>query len=205
MSARLPGSILAVFAHPDDAELWAGGTLALHAAQALAVVAVPHHDTVRDAEAAAGSKVLGTHLHQTDRLDTASVYHLLMDLRPDVVITHPLRDVHPAHRAIAQTVLDALPEAVIATGQPRRFYTCDSYNSLTLDGPVNATTIVDITTTFDTKAKALRQHASQPIEDHFGPMAENLGRLWGARIGTQYAEAFTAVPILGRLPGTTCL
>ncbi len=36
-------------------------------------------------------------------------------------------------------------------------------------------------------------------------MAESLGRLWGARIGTRYAEAFTAVPILGCLPGATHL
>ena len=35
-----PGSILAVMAHPDDAELWAGGTLALHARHQEAVIAV---------------------------------------------------------------------------------------------------------------------------------------------------------------------
>jgi hypothetical protein len=64
---------------------------------------------------------------------------------------------------------------------------------------------MDATTTFDTKMAALREHASQPIEQHFGPMAETLGRLWGARIGTRYAEAFTAVPILGCLPGATHL
>ncbi len=47
-----PGSVLAVMAHPDDAELWAGGTLALHAA----------HDAVRDAEARAGAEILGASL-----------------------------------------------------------------------------------------------------------------------------------------------
>ncbi|WP_407915982.1 PIG-L deacetylase family protein [Kitasatospora sp. NE20-6] len=201
----LPGSVLAVFAHPDDAELWAGGTLAHHAAHAPVTVAVAHHSPQRDAEAAAGARVLGTLLHQADALDVPALHQLLMDLRPDVVITHPLRDVHPDHRRVAGTVLAALPEPVIATGHPRRVYTCDTYNSLTLDGPLTADTIVDVTATFHTKIAALREHASQPIDDHFGPMAEHLGRLWGARIGTPYAEAFTAVPVLGRLPGATQL
>ncbi|MEV0537307.1 hypothetical protein [Kitasatospora sp. NPDC050463] len=102
-------------------------------------------------------------------------------------------------------MLAALPEPRIATGRPRRFYTCDSYNSLTLDGPVRADVIVDVTATFDTKMAALRRHVSQPIEEHVGPMAETLGRLWGARIGAGYGEAFTAVPLLGCLPGATQL
>ncbi|MFF3002007.1 PIG-L deacetylase family protein [Kitasatospora sp. NPDC057940] len=205
MTGSVPGSVLAAFAHPDDAELWAGATLALHAKYAAVTIAVPHRDEVRDAEARKGAAALGADLHHAPRLDHASVQQLLLEKRPDIVITHPLGDVHPEHRAVAAVVLGAVPEPRIATGSPNRFYTCDTYNSLTLDGPVHADVIVDATATFDTKMAALREHASQPIEQHFGPMAENLGRLWGARIGTRYAEAFTAVPILGCLPGATHL
>ncbi|MFD7902963.1 PIG-L deacetylase family protein [Kitasatospora sp. NPDC059747] len=205
MTASLPGSVLAVFAHPDDAELWAGATLAHHARHAGVTITVPHHDDVRDAEARKGAAVLGADLHQVPRLDHATVQQLLLDMRPEIVITHPVDDVHPEHRAVASAVLAAVPEPRISTGYPSRFYTCDTYNSLTLDGPVRADVIVDATATFDTKLAALHEHASQPIEQHFGPMAETLGRLWGARIGTRYAEAFTAVPILGCLPGATHL
>ncbi|MFF9647293.1 hypothetical protein [Kitasatospora aureofaciens] len=70
---------------------------------------------------------------------------------------------------------------------------------------MRADVIVDATATFDSKMAALREHASKPIERHFGAMAENLGRLWGARIGTRYAVAFTAIPIPGCLPGATHL
>ncbi|WP_033819851.1 PIG-L deacetylase family protein [Kitasatospora sp. MBT63] len=205
MTATFPGSVLAIFAHPDDAELWAGGTLAHHAAHAPVTVAVPSHSAERDSEAAAGTKALGALLHQAQLLDPAEIHRLLIDLCPNVVVTHPISDVHPDHRRISEAVLAALPDAVISTGHPQRLYTCDTYNSLTLDGPVRADTIVDTTATFSTKMQALRQHASQPIETHFGPMAEHLGRLWGARIGTTYAEAFTALPILGRLPAATQL
>ncbi|MGW2544046.1 PIG-L deacetylase family protein [Kitasatospora sp. NPDC001574] len=205
MSPEPPGSVLALFAHPDDAELWAGATLAHHAQHAMVTVAVPRRDEQRDREAREGAAVLGTQLRQLERLDEEAVHRLLLETLPDVVITHPLNDVHPEHRAVAHTVLAAIPEPRIATGRPRRLYTCDSYNSLTLDGPVRADVIVEVTATFPTKMAALRKHASQPIEQHFGPMAETLGRLWGARIGTAHGEAFTSVPILGCVPGANAL
>lgn len=61
---RTAGSVLAAFAHPDDAELWAGATLTLHARHAAATDPVPHHDDVRDAEARKGSAALGADLCQ---------------------------------------------------------------------------------------------------------------------------------------------
>lgn len=93
-------------------------------------------------------------------------------------------------------------ERARAPGHPQRVYTTDTYNSLTLNGPVNAHAIIDITPTYEQKRRALAAHAgTQPIEEHFGPMADNLSRLWGARIGVPRAEAFMPIPVLGRLPG----
>ncbi|MFE3205952.1 PIG-L deacetylase family protein [Embleya sp. NPDC059237] len=192
-------------AHPDDAELWCGGTLALHARHADVLVAVAAHDRLRDREAATGAAELGADLRLIPGIDAGAVHDLINAFRPEVVVTHPIRDVHPQHAAVAWTVVEALPEVVIATGHPRRLYTCDTYNSLTLDGPVHADTIVDVTATFPTKMRALRAHTSQPIEDHFGPMADTLARLWGARIDAARAEAYTAIPILGRVPASPCL
>ncbi|WNV91876.1 PIG-L family deacetylase [Umezawaea sp. Da 62-37] len=201
-----PGSVLTVMAHPDDAELWAGGTLALCAAAGAATtIAVPRHPEPRATEAAAGAAVLGAGLYQIEHATAAALGELLRETRPEVVITHPLRDVHPDHRHIVEALLDALPEVVIATGYPRRVYTTDSYNGLTLDGPVSAHTIVDITDTWGAKRRAVAAHVSQPVAEHFGPMAETLARLWGARIGVAYAENFIPLPVLGRLPAATAL
>jgi len=159
------------------------------------------------AEAAEGAELLGAQLHALDNpLTPEAVGALIVGLRPEVVITHPTADVHPDHRATAEAVLAAVPEAVISSGFPRRLYTCDSYNSLTLTGPLPPAVIIDITATYLLKMQALAAHsATQPISDHFGPMANILARLWGARIGTEYGEPFTRVPILGRLPRATRL
>lgn len=65
--------------------------------------------------------------------------------------------------------------------------------------------IVDVTTTFEQKMRALNKHASQPVAGHFGPMARALSALWGARTGVAHAEAFTPLPLLGRVPGAAHL
>jgi len=188
-------------AHPDDAELWAGGTLALHRAAGAAVTVVVrrHRDEVRNREAVRSARILGVDLHQPDELTWPWLSDLLVELRPQIAVTHPLRDVHPGHRETAELAVEALTGAVAACGYPRHVYTCDSYNSLTLDGPVPAGTIVDITATFDTKMRALAAHASQPVDQQYRPMADTLSRLWGARVGVARAEAFVPLPLLGRL------
>lgn len=183
------------------------GTLALHARHAPVDLAIPRHQPARTAEAEAAAAVLGARLHiLTAPASPQAIGDLIARSRPEVVITHPLADVHPGHRHIAAMVLPALPEAVITTRHPRRVYTTDTYNSLTLHGPVHASVIVDITATFEVKAKALAAHGgTQPIASHFGPVAETLARLWGARIGVRYGKAFMPVPVLGRLPAAARL
>lgn len=136
-----------------------------------------------------------------DELTPATVNALLTQHRPDVVITHPSNDIRPEHRGCAQTLLTALPDVVITTGRPSRVYHCDGYNNLDMTGqPLALPVIIDITGTWKTKIAALQAHESQPILNHFGPMSDTLARLHGSRIGVTRAEAFRAVPVLGRLP-----
>jgi LmbE family N-acetylglucosaminyl deacetylase len=200
-------TLLTIMAHPDDAELWAGGTIARHIhAGGTATIAVTKHDPVRADEAAAAAQILGAGLYLLDELAPASIATLLIDVRPDVVITHPTDDIHPEHRRCAEHLLAALPQVVIATGHPTRVYHCDGYNNLNQHGkPLELPTIVDISEHWETKIAALRAHTSQPIHDHFGPMADALSRLHGMRIGSARAEAFHPMPVLGRLPATEAL
>jgi LmbE family N-acetylglucosaminyl deacetylase len=191
-------------AHADDAELWAGGTLTIHAQTGAPVtIAVPRANEMRDQEAAAGAQTLGTSLRLLDELTTDALRGLLTELRPEIVITHNPGDIHPDHQQVAQALLAALPEVVITTGHPHRVYSCDGYHNLHRDGrPLHLPVIVDVTAVWETKMRALAGHVSQPIDEHFAPMAETLGRLHGGRIGVPYAEAFAPVPVLGRLPAS---
>jgi LmbE family N-acetylglucosaminyl deacetylase len=54
----------------------------------------------------------------------------MVDHEPEVAITHLVDDVHPDHRHTAEAVLVVSPQAVIATGRPRRVNSCDSYHHL---------------------------------------------------------------------------
>jgi LmbE family N-acetylglucosaminyl deacetylase len=194
--------LLTVMAHPDDPELWAGGTIARHVhTGGTATIAVAKNDSIRAAEAATGAQILGAGLYLFDELSPAAISTLLAEVHPDIVITHSTDDIHPEHRRCAQHLLTALPEVVITTGHPSRVYNCDGYNNLDQHGkPMYLPTIIDVTEHWPTKIAALQAHESQPILDHFGPMAEALSRLHGMRIGTAHAEAFRPLPVLGRLP-----
>ncbi|GAB3160970.1 PIG-L family deacetylase [Micromonospora sonneratiae] len=203
-----PASVLlTVMAHPDDAELWAGGTIARHVHNGgTAIIAVPHHDAIRDAEAKSGARLLEADLCLMEQLSVSTVATMLRQVRPDVLITHPTSDIHPDHRRCAEVVLSALPDVVITTGHPKRAYHSDGYNNLDQHGrPLDLPIIIDVTSHWSTKLDALRLHGSQPINDHFEPMAEALGNLHGRRINSARAEAFRAVPILGCLPAAAGL
>lgn len=207
MVAPSPVSILVIMAHSDDAELWAGATLATaHASGSAVTIAIPRHSPERDAEAAASADILGATLTALTTVTTQAIHDLLITARPEVAITHHPDDTHPDHRTVAESVNAALPNAVITTGYPRRVYACDSYNNLDRHGhPLHLPTIIDGTASWPTKKRALAMHRSQPIVDHFGPMADTLGQLHGRRIGTTYAEAFQPQPILGRIPPRSSL
>ena len=58
----------------------------------------------------------------------ASSMSSIAEVRPDVLITHLLTDVHAEHRETAEAVLAALPQVVITTGRPLRVYAVDTYN-----------------------------------------------------------------------------
>lgn len=198
------GNVVAITAHPDDAELWMGGTLALHAATSKVTILVATKDDIRRAEAIRGGHVLGATVEIVEHHSAASCEEVLRRVLPDIVVTHRIDDVHDDHREIAALVLRVIPQVVIDQGKPLRLYSCDSYESLTIHGKVEGRVIVDISQTYATKQRALAEHQSQPLQ-HFSSMAERLGNSWGGRIGVSWAEAFDPIPILGRLPGSSHL
>ena len=128
--AGQPPRILLIGAHPDDADIKAGGTAARWAALGFAVRLVSltdgragHHAMHgeplvcrRRAEAQAAAAVIGASYevldHPDGELDDRLEYRrelirLIRSFRPDLIVTHRSTDYHPDHRFAGLLVQDA--------------------------------------------------------------------------------------------------
>jgi LmbE family N-acetylglucosaminyl deacetylase len=116
--------VLAVVAHPDDAELLCAGTLARARADRAAIGVcvccrgnngqplkpIPNLAAVRRREMAAAARILGAELYTAGISDAAlsdtpairqKVTEVLRRFRPTLVLAHAPEDYHPDHRAAA--------------------------------------------------------------------------------------------------------
>jgi bacillithiol biosynthesis deacetylase BshB1 len=172
-------------AHPDDSELFAGGTL-VQCARRGARVGIVHltrgergtrgTPEERRAEAIAAADVLGipeANVHLLDlgdgRIENTEenrlvLIDLIRRLRPRAVLHHHPEDRHPDHRRAAELVADACYLAGVGgfrTDHPpfrpdaRFMY----LNNRTLS--VSPTFVVDVSDVFESKRQALAAYASQ--------------------------------------------
>jgi len=178
-----PLDILAVAAHPDDAELTCGGTLARAAEQGyrVGVLDLTRGETasrgtpeLRAEEAAAASEVLGlaaranaglpdAHLENSHETRRAVVGHL-RDLRPRVVILPFQRGRHPDHRIASELARDACFLAGLAhydggpAARPHKILYALAYR----EDPVKPTFVVPLSEgQFAKKIESIRCYASQ--------------------------------------------
>jgi LmbE family N-acetylglucosaminyl deacetylase len=199
--------ILAVYAHPDDAEIWAGGTLLAHRAQGdhTAICVLTHAGTDRALEARRGAAALGADLHHRAFPDRAlrdgepaieAVAQVLRHERPQIIITHWADDSHPDHRATWAIVRSAIMLAE-AESDVRALFWSDTYNGAGETGLFQPDTFVDVSGHWEAKLEALTAHQSQGPE-HYVAMVSRQCSLHGARSGVRYAEGFVRVSVFGR-------
>lgn len=180
--------ILAIGAHPDDAELFAGGTLlrAAAAGHRVAILSLTRGESgtagsagQRAQEAAVAAKILGVaHSEQLDLGDGRlmndetrrdAVVAAIRRLRPRVVLSHGPVDRHPDHRATHELVRDALFLANVAGYAPEgqaaseRWKTeaCVWWAGNTMDPQPRADWVVDISEFFERKMQALKAYSTQ--------------------------------------------
>jgi bacillithiol biosynthesis deacetylase BshB1 len=177
--------LCAVCAHPDDAELAMGGTLAREAAQGrrIALVDLTRGEAgsrgtpeIRAAEAEAAARVLGAAHRESLGLPDArltpapdardAVVEALRRLRPRVVLLQHWEQRHPDHAAASRLVYDAAfvaglrryrPELGDAFRPSKLVYALPT----TEDAPVAPSFVVDITASFETKMRAIAAFESQ--------------------------------------------
>lgn len=201
-------------AHPDDAEIWCGGTLALHAAsgdQVSICILSYQHGSARGREALEGGDRLGCETHLLGLTDTAirdtddgvdKLRHVLAATRPEIIITHWFDDAHPDHEATFRMVTRAVLRSILQTNKQDleavpRIFCCDTYDSQGLRGPFVPNRLVDVSTVWTVKAEAIQAHGSQFLSNYV-PMIETQCRRHGEKVGARFCEGFRFAPSFGR-------
>lgn len=188
-----PAKILLFCAHPDDAEIHAGGLIAAHRERGSSVRAISvtdgsagHHEKsgptladIRRHEAAQSGDVLGIDYHvwpfPDGRLQPSlevreRIIREIRTFAPELVLTHRPNDYHPDHRAVGQAVQDA---SYMVTVPP----ICSEAPALRVDPvvallpdlftrpcPLRPDVILDVTARLETTVRMLACHRSQVFE-----------------------------------------
>jgi N-acetylglucosamine malate deacetylase 1 len=206
--------ILAVMAHPDDAEIWCGGTILRHVQagdEVRTAILAGQAGTPRWAEAEEGARRLGCLAWPLGLVDTAvrdtelavaGLKRILQSFWPDIILTHWFDDMHPDHEAAFRLVRRALLRTCLEAGKddlaafPRTFC-CDTYESRGLRGAFDPDRYVDVTEVWEAKLAAVKAHESQYLS-HYVEMISGQGVSHGRAAGVAWAEGFLYVPLFGR-------
>ncbi|MBF0245600.1 MAG: bacillithiol biosynthesis deacetylase BshB1 [Planctomycetes bacterium] len=212
--------MLAIGAQPDDIEIQAGGAVikALRAGRGVVVCdacegEMGSNGSVEDRrrETLAASEILGLESRVNLQLRDGflgeekallpTIVKLMRELRPRIVITHPLNCRHPDHSAVARAVKDAyfftgahkyLPE-LKATARPERVYHFFENHESRPD------LLVDISEVIEIKKDSILAYRSQflssaeLITDLNSGALERLctrWKLWGQNAGVGWAEPY---------------
>lgn len=195
-------NILGIFAHPDDMELWAGGTVLLHADAGDRITLIVFYELtpVRIAELHAAWQGVPVEIRLEPTAPYTPIRHDAtsdaLGHPPDVVLTHWNRDVHIEHRlAFEHAALFCHASKRYQKRTPVLLMTTTYYGKG--DGEsFDPSIIVDVSSTIERKQRAIAQHVSQN-PDHLLADVDSQNRLLGARIGVRHAEGFDEYPLFG--------
>jgi bacillithiol biosynthesis deacetylase BshB1 len=177
--------ILAVCAHPDDAELVMGGTIAREASRGrrVAMVDLTRGESgsrgtpeIREQESREAARILGAAHRESLGLPDSSLQAVpdqrdrmveaLRRLRPRVVLLQHWEQRHPDHAAASRIVYDACFVAGLRNHRPdlggawRPTKLCYAV-TMTEANDLRPTFVVDVTPWWDTKMRAVAAYASQ--------------------------------------------
>jgi LmbE family N-acetylglucosaminyl deacetylase len=194
--------VVAVVAHPDDAEIWCGGTLLNHRAAGyeVSVVYVRPTTRVRKREAIAAARSMGARVEFLPaRSPVVALEIVLAKAMPAVIITHWSRDSHAEHVAASEHLARALPNVLIRSNLWADVFYCDTYSSIGRDAQAvfAPSELVDVTGVWSAKLALIDHYGSQPVA-YWKELVEAQCRLLGSRIGVRYAEGFVRMTYLGR-------
>jgi two-component system, NtrC family, response regulator HydG len=194
-------SVLAIGAHPDDVEIGAAGTLLAHRRMGhdVSILTLSRGarggvEDTRASESQQAAKVIGATLFHENLRDTSIsegdptigvISRIVAEVRPTVIYTHSLHDVHQDHRNTHRA-------ALVAVRGVGRVY-CFQSPSATVD--FRPSRFVPIDDQLDGKLAAIHAFASQvEIRAYLEPgLISATARYWSRYSGARYAEPFEVV------------
>jgi bacillithiol biosynthesis deacetylase BshB1 len=222
-----PLEILAIAAHPDDVEQTCGGTLIREAERGArsgvldltaGEMGTRGDPQTRLAEAEAAARILGLHWRGNLGLPDARLENTLAtrltvaakirELRPRVVILPYWEGRHPDHYRACEIGYEACflaglrrLELGAPPHRPFKILYASAY------AQVRPSFVVDITTQFDRRMKALLSYRSQygeaeagsglfPDEREIRERLEAVARFYGSLAGVRYAEPFVVKEVM---------
>ncbi|MEW6031473.1 MAG: bacillithiol biosynthesis deacetylase BshB1 [Bacillota bacterium] len=210
--------ILAFAAHPDDAEIGAGGALARHARQGYEVVVVDltlgelasnGSPEERRRESIEAARILGLAARECLRLPdrdleptaerVRTVAEAVRKWRPRLVLGPSTEDRHPDHAAAARLVR----EGVFSAGLPRYPARGEAHRVGRLvryfvNAPGRPDFVVDVSEVYEVKLAALAAYSSQfgpgwhatPLNRGYLEWVELRDSWYGSLVGAARAEGF---------------
>lgn len=203
--------VLCIGGHPDDPESGCGGTLAKLSAGGHNVTSVyltrgeggiegksqSEAAAIRSKEAEAACKVLNIKSHFLGQIDGFTIVNnewidkmvsFIEQAKPDIVFTHWPVDSHKDHQAASMLTT----QAWMRGGKKFDLYYFEVMSGIQTVG-FHPTDYVDITSTRETKRKAVYCHTSQHPESIYSLGHEMMENFRGLESGNGAAEAFVFV------------
>lgn len=198
---------LLFMAHPDDAEIAMGGTIAklVHQGNLVknVIVSIPDYVDVRKQEVELASRLLNVEYAFCDNPVPCQVEEiafsalvrtfdrLVEEFGPDIVFTHWDSDSHQDHKIVSQAT------QIVSRKHAFDLYFVEQINqrNVVRSNKFAPNTYVDISQFLDKKLDAIKCYASQltGYMNHYLGDAAVLAQWRGHQINTRYAEAFEQV------------
>jgi glucosyl-3-phosphoglycerate synthase len=190
--------MMVVMAHPDDCEIWCGGTITkILNAGGIVELWILTGSPIRQREASRLGEIYSNlrirflghgefcvpHLDAISRLENA-----ISQLRPQLIITHHFADSHPDHRQCYDLVTSSCLR-IDRKLLPRTIYLCNTYYQTPSMEAFRPDVFIDISAEANLKYHFIGHHPSQDV-DHWVRMARAMDDLNGAKCGVDKAEAF---------------